>query len=240
MTMLKTTLPGASIPVIVLAGFFLAPAISTAQDRTTNPRIPSTTPARGAPRPAAPPSVSPSAPGDAMAKPVGVDAALAPNLKIAMSPLSPNTAPHQFTVTNVGGPSMPSKLGVSTTLLPTPPSSSACSGDSVACSLGTQLLQGIQHTKLVEICGTPLESFVAEIPALDPGQSHTVTRSSPSLPILIANLGTPQSKHSYYKQLTLVCVFEIRAAADATNAVPESIEQDNEFFHYLEREIQIK
>ena len=143
-------------------------------------------------------------------------------------------------MTNVGGASTPSKLGVSVTLLPTPPSSSTCSGDSFACSLGTQLLQSIQHTKLVEICGTPLESFVAEIPALDPGKSHTVTKSSPSLPSLIANLGTPQTKHSYYKQLTLICVFEIRAVADATNAVTESNEQDNEFFHYLEREVQIQ
>ncbi|MGH7563599.1 MAG: hypothetical protein ACREK5_04155 [Gemmatimonadota bacterium] len=233
--MTRPVLPRFLIAALLIGGI-LTPTVVDAQVRSADPGPPGR-PTRLPPRPTptGSPSADPAAAGNAVQ--TGLPG-LAPDLQISMSPISKNAVPTQFTIKNggYGTAEEPTLLSVEVRLRPLP-TEQTCTGDPEACALASPLLSGIAYLQLVNVCPAPMKSFTAEITALDPGQSQKVSHSSGPVSRRTVHMGSKQLKNSYIKEVTLVCVFEIKAVADATKEASESNEQNNESYHYVEREI---
>ncbi|MGH7570361.1 MAG: hypothetical protein ACREMK_00770 [Gemmatimonadota bacterium] len=155
-----------------------------------------------------------------------------------MSPVTNNAVPTVFTIKNAGygTAEQPTLLSVEVVLLPLP-SQQTCTGDPEACALAGPLVSGIAYVQLMDACPAPMEALTAEVTPLDPGQSKVISQPGKPLSRSTAALSSKQKKSSYIKEITLVCVFQIKAVVDANHTASESNEQNNESYHYVEREI---
>lgn len=162
-----------------------------------------------------------------------------PDLQVTMSPQSKNTVPTQFIVKNsgFGKTDTPTVLWVAPQLKPMKPDEASCTGDPAGCALILGIQFAAAYSDLVDACGIPMKPIQTEIPPLEPGQSHTVTGTAEPVSHKKVRLGGRPPDYSYVKSATLVCVFEIVATVDGSNAVNESNEKNNESRQRFEREI---
>lgn len=199
--------------------------------------------ARGADKPAAPPSAQPrTRPGAA--------ATAFPDLTVTIDG-SGGGLPSSFTVRNVGSAdSKLSVLKVAATFIPLDLGGGSaggcapeltqeqCAALATLATIGS-LGSGIPaDTKTA--CGEPFKEFLEAIPVLRPGESKTFTRSAgPSRITLNFSkiLGSPQATHVKKCPPTLVCAWDIVAKADASGDNQELNEANNTATRRAYREI---
>ena len=169
--------------------------------------------------------------------------------------------PTGFTVKNVGnGDSKLSVLKVSATLVPP---EAAAGGGSTSCPPGWTPAQcaavaafasflGGQGggaspaavEKMTNACGNPFPEFLEAVPVLKPGESKTFKRDTGAYQVAITGVfaqpASPQITHIKPCSPTLVCAWDVKAVADASNDNDERNEQNNTSTRRALREVSFK
>ena len=188
-----------------------------------------------------------------------------PDLELTLRPQSMGTAPRAFTVKNTGSAeaARASLLRVTIRLLPLEagaglalPSGGEESDPPVGLRLSPENVfprrrigDGLSQSEFEEICVPPFEDFEAAIDPLDPGESQVISQSGivrsggvMEVGLVAARPGTRIPNQSYIRQIEvrLVCVYEVRATADANREVQELLERNNEIVHIFQREVRLR
>lgn len=165
---------------------------------------------------------------------------LFPDLQVALDPHAMDAVPTQFTVKNAGSGKATKATLLKVTVRLMPLVSSSPSGVS-------QLIQSLtaqQGGDLLKRCPQPLNDFQAVIQPLEGGQSQVVQKPASSLGGALggAAQAAVTSQNSYIKQVQvkLVCVYEVKAVADANGDLAELNEQNNQITHYFQREVTLQ
>ena len=164
--------------------------------------------------------------------------------------------PTGFTVKNVG--SVDSKLSVLkvTAILALPAGSPGGGGGSGNCpaawsqaqrdafsSLFGGLTGAVTVEKMKTACGVPFPEIVEAVPVLKPGESKSFARDTGPFRILLSGLqqpGSTQATHVKPCSPTLVCAWDVKALADASNDNDERSESNNTATKRALREVSFK
>lgn len=250
---------------IGITGGFLASGDLIAQDPTPTP-TPAPLPLPTKP-PVPQPTAKQPRPEPTVLDPQALNRA---DLKITMSPFSLSAVPSVFTVQNDGSAATTtaSLLRVTVRLLPLEgelggaqqlPAGVLDGVGNISGVLGgvrtspdvrpREATGGSTDSEFAELCAPPFEDFQAAIDPLDPGESQPVSQSGTRVRPEIRSVGLVATRpatrvptHSYVReiQVRLVCVYELRAVADANAEVSELNERNNEVVHIFQREVTLR
>lgn len=168
--------------------------------------------------------------------------------------------PTGFTVKNIGSAdSKVSVLRVTATFVP--PATSPVGGSAGCPSFMTQeecdTASGIAGTvlglagpsnsadQMRKACGNPFREVIEAVPVLKPGESKTFTRDvgPQRVTISVGSMAQPASTQVTHVKgclPTLVCVWDVKAVADASNDNDESHEDNNVATRRASREVGFK
>lgn len=163
--------------------------------------------------------------------------------------------PTGFTVKNVGNAdSKLSVLKVAATLVPpeTPPPSGSVDCTVLwtpeQCAAVKAILAGLtgpSAEKITKACGNPFPEFLEAVPVLKPGESKTFMRNAGGYQVAITGvlsqtMAAPQATHVKQCSPTLVCAWDVKAVADASNDNDERNEGNNTAARRALREVSFK